>query len=234
MSRENFSEQHDRLYGQKHEVGPGEYHTRRFLETINRDLLEGIMKELLEKSGVAHRADDHVAVDVVYDPSQKISGWHSGGSVAINSAKFDFNDDYKKDYRRILSAFIHEYVHARAIGPSSKNATGFKYRTEDGTIRHAPINEGFTELIADYVYEEYMKRSGEIKRFGQVKHKRTVIGYLRERGDALELIKRIAQETGIPEDVVFGAYVRAYFSQDTDSFEEALRVAESPDPKTLP
>lgn len=204
------------------EVSPPEYQTQRFLETINQDILSGIVGELLGKSSIEPNSDDRVNATVSFDEARKASGWHDAGSVTINAAKFDFNSDYKKDYRRILSTYIHEYVHACAIGSGSSADTGFKYTDEDGTVKHIPLNEGFTELIADYVYEEYLRRSGDLARLGHTSHKRTVRGYLEERRDAMELVHKISQDAGIPEDIVFGAYMRAYFTQDTQSFEDSF------------
>jgi hypothetical protein len=203
------------------EVTPSEYQTERFLNTINYDVLSGIMGELLTKSNLGY-IPDMIDVTVKSDDTRKASGWHDSGSVTINAAKFDFNNDYKKDYRRILSTFIHEYVHANATGPDTGDDTGFKYVDAGGQAKNVPLNEGFTELIADYVYEEYMRRTGEIERFGQTSHKRTIKGYLKERSDAMVLVRKIAEDVGVPEDVVLGAYIRAYFTRDTPSFEDSL------------
>jgi hypothetical protein len=221
MNHESFVEGG---YGtqKKSELSPSEYHVDRFLDTIDHDVLGGIMDELLGRSDIERSPEHEIDSAVEFDETRKASGWHNSGKITINAAKFDFNEDYKKDYRRILSTYIHEYVHANALGPGADNETGFQYVSEDEKKHHAPLNEGFTELIADYVYEEYVRRSGERERLGQTSHRRTVKGYLQERADAMALVRKISEEAGIPEDVVLGAYIRAYFSQDVGSLENSL------------
>ncbi len=195
---------------------------KKFLEKIEINVLTDILSELLVKSGMTseHIRKKEIKVNVVSDTMRKANAWHNSGSLYINAAKFDFNSDYKKDYKRILSAYIHEYVHAMAMNNGIAQTTGFKWVSEDGVEMEIPINEGFTELIADYVFEEYLKRSGGSSLVGQKDYKRTIKGYLQERSDAFAFVSQVSQQTGIPEDVVMKSFIRAYFSQDIDSLED--------------
>ncbi|MEN9552084.1 MAG: hypothetical protein RI935_461 [Candidatus Parcubacteria bacterium] len=196
--------------------------TKRIIDSFDINQINSIINELLKKSNSdLVVVEGAIKTDVIFDASRSASGWHNDREIKINAAKFTFDQDYKKDYRRILSTYIHEYVHACAVNQKKKKTTGFKYMIEDKEI-NVPINEGFTELIADYVYEEYLKRSGDLNRFGHTSHQRTVKGYIEERVEALQMISDFAKKEGVPESVVFGAYVRAYFSHDASSFEDTI------------
>lgn len=203
------------------EKSPSEYQTERFLNTINQPVLDGIISEMLSKSGIEDKINTQVSTKIVSNDTRSASGWHINGEITINAANFDFNLDHKKDYRRILSTYIHEYVHACAIGSRIEN-TGFKHKSKSGEMENVLINEGFTELIADYVYEEYLRRTGEASSLGLTFPKRTVKGYLKQRLEAIEIMKKISLEYDVPEEIVFDAYIRAYFTQDIDAFEHTL------------
>ena len=217
---ELFSENQSLRHNPSPEVLAQSYQVEKFLETVDMETLNLIMEEILERSGVDTQKQ-YIKQNVAHEPSRKASGWHENREIFVNASKYDFNDDYKKDYRRILSAYIHEYVHAVAAAREG-GSTGFQQTLKSGEKKNLPINEGFTELIADYVYEEYLSRTGEAVRLGHTSHKRTVKGYFDERADASALIEKMSQDSGIPEDVVFGAYIRAYFSRDLDSLDKSL------------
>jgi len=202
------------------EVAASKFHIEKFLSSVNKDVLDEVIGEMFKKSELPP-SQESVPLAVDYRPGRKASGWHKEGVININSAKFDFNDNLRKNFRRLLSTYVHEYVHASAAGPAEEE-TGFKYLSPEGRIMHPPINDGFTEIIADYVYEEYARRTGETARLGQKTPKRTIRGYIEERADAKALIEKIAEDAGVPFDVVLGAYIRAYFSRDIASFEESL------------
>lgn len=196
--------------------------TKRTIELFDITQINSIINELLKKAGSdLVIVDDTIKTDVIFDATRSASGWHDGGEVKINAAKFSFDQDHKKDYRRILSTYIHEYVHACATDQEKEKTTGFKC-VVGGKEINIPLNEGFTELIADYVYEEYLKRSGDLNRFGHTSHQRTVKGYTEERKEAREMISNFAKAWGVPEDVVFNAYIQAYFTRDVSSFQDSV------------
>ena len=165
------------------EVAASKFHIEKFLSSVNKDVLDEVIGEMFKKSELPP-SQESVPLAVDYRPGRKASGWHKEGVININSAKFDFNDNLRKNFRRLLSTYVHEYVHASAAGPAEEE-TGFKYLSPEGRIMHPPINDGFTEIIADY--EEYARRTGETARLGQKTPKRTIRGYIEERADAQDI-----------------------------------------------
>ena len=139
-----------------------------------------------------------------------------------------------------MSTLIHEELHAITDQPSeffydkAIFRVGYEIqevsipRPENGlnepTVKRTwlAFNEGLTELIRDQIFEEYLRRNKNADRYlllGEAE------AYISERFFVNEIIKKTAELSGVSEDVVFEAFVQAYFSNSSllkKDIEEAL------------
>lgn len=145
-----------------------------------------------------------------------------------------------------LKLLVHEQVHVTQqnngtevidVGEHKVNTkfSGIsrqRYSEEDGDFKTVltAFNEGLTEKIADMVLDEYLKRSGNTHLAQEGYYKTYDIG--RVLIDIL--VNKIATFSGVPEDQVFNALVRASYdgqsildeSLFTDGGEEIKRFIE--------
>lgn len=129
----------------------------------------------------------------------------------------------------ILSTLIHEEAHAasknivyvKPDGLMGKIKTIFSRNTDqtnvsgyhtngEGYDLFQVFNEGVTELIAQEVYDEYFRRSGDGSNHGEeTAYHETYPG---ERAIVDIFCERIAHEVGVPRDVVWTSVKQGYFS----------------------
>ncbi len=146
-------------------------------------------------------------------------------ALRFNPANFRFNiPSLEKNTKRLLTLklLIHEQVHITQSYvteqykdedgvPTSIDAPGLTSHDEHLDITRNAFNEGLVEKIADKILEEYLKRSGYSSLLQERYHKTYDIG--RMLIDIL--IQKIHNYSGVPEDQIFNALVRAsYDGQD--------------------
>lgn len=197
--------------------------------------IDRILNEIREKSGVAPLSDRTAIVSMKSEEDRCCSEdgeSHAGGgySPIKNRIRLDPTEMFSNGYE-VLSTFIHERVHARGFNTIRVIAVHRK-RTgeilEPDSIRMGyedyvtkeflDFNEGVTELIAEEVYSELIKRKGVSKfRSGKVEGgNRWYAGYEyrtyeKEKSEVWGLIGEFAQSFQIPESVVWKAVKRGYF-----------------------
>ncbi len=166
---------------------------------------------------------------------------------------FTQQDSSSKDqypmFTYVLKALVHEEVHATQfqgnVDISRENGihkyTGIvgvaesvsSYNLEGDNIDMATepevnvlLNEGLVEKIADYVTEEYLRRTGETRLLNSFFR-----AYPAGRMLVELLIHKIATDTGVAKDAIFGALVRASYegvsllnSDLTSQFSEDVRL----------
>jgi hypothetical protein len=187
---------------------------REHLKRIDSNTIQDIFNEIRSKSGLTQFPIGQFKIAVTWNPESRKGGWQYRDTITINAASPTFATP-DKIQNKLLSICIHEYVHAYAGDGGGENNTGFK----DGSANEL-LNEGFTELIADFVYEEYIRRTGD--KLGQKTNKRTFISYVIQRREVSEILDSMSKEAGLPFEVVFNAYVSAYFNRDTESFLDSV------------
>jgi hypothetical protein len=160
---------------------------RQVLEGINRQVLFDIFREYYGRSGNDPDTlflTDLSKVKIIYDP-QKAEGTHSlANGPVLNAAKFR-----EGDVDRIINTLIHEYAHESSrsdlllenlshgsvVHVKSKSHSGVSTTFLEGKRSAFPfsstkreektvnvmINEGITQIIADEIHVEYVKRTGE-------------------------------------------------------------------------
>lgn len=213
------------------------------LEQVDFDMLRTIFEEIYRKTGLDVGDMEFVKkedIEFFYDMFsfgatagmepvvEKITGEKIGERHVLNfnPANFKFitpilNDKLRKRLHT-LKLLVHEQVHI------TQGDGVEEFKTEDGTSISAyfsgltsydnnlnrtrvAFNEGLVEKIADKVLEEYLRRSGNSSFIQEGYYKTYNIG--RMLIDIL--IHKIHSYSGIPEDQVFNALVRAsYDGQD--------------------
>lgn len=213
------------------------------LQKVDFDLLRSIFEEIYQKAGLGidemefiKKEDIEFFYDVFYFAAtagtEPVIDRNTGEIVAersalhFNPANFKFITPVLKEKLRkrllTLKLLIHEEVHTTQF-------RGYQeFEEKDGTPIHADVsgltsndeyldrirvafNEGLVEKIADKVMEEYLKRSGNSHMIQEGYYKTYDIG--RMLIDIL--IHKIHTYSGVPEDQVFNALVRAsYDGQD--------------------
>ncbi len=104
-----------------------------------------------------------------------------------------------------------------ATNQESEIAPGGFYRKKTLKGRHLrdeflAFSEGVTELIAEEVFTEYLKRTGastELK--GSKSAPEYIEGYLGMRPIVRAFIASVAERTGVPYEVVWGSIKQGYF-----------------------
>ncbi|MDB5259865.1 MAG: hypothetical protein JWN37_96 [Candidatus Nomurabacteria bacterium] len=213
------------------------------LERVDFDLLRTIFEEIYKKAGLDEKDMEFVKKEDIkyfYDAFyfaatagiepivDKSTGEKMGERSALhfNPANFKFitpilNEKLRK--RLItLKLLIHEQVHTTQFsgyedfeekdGTSiSAEVSGLTSNDENFNRTRVAFNEGLVEKIADKVLEEYLRRSGNSSMIEEGYYRTYDIG--RMLIDIL--IHKIHVYSGVPEDQVFNALVRAsYDGQD--------------------
>lgn len=154
------------------------------------------------------------------------AGFHRGGTTKINSNQIGNTSEVG-----ILKIAIHEFVH----GFSGRSGMGLTDRDgglgssifEDNRL-FISLNEAVTEILADYVLTEYIKRSGDKESYERfdVYFKRNKTYYF-EQLATHDVVRNIAKDAGVPSHVVleslFGHYVRGDFEKAIEELTEEER-----------
>lgn len=194
--------------------------------------IDRILNEMRRKSGVAPLTDSPAIVSMASEEDRCHSEDGAGGgySPIKNRIRLDPTEMFMNGYE-VLSTLIHERVHARGFNTIRVVAIHRK-RTgeilEPDSIRMGyedyvtkeflDFNEGVTELIAEEVYSEFIKRQGASKFLsGKVEGgNRWYAGYEyrtygKEKSEVQSFISEFAQKFQVPESVVWKAVKRGYF-----------------------
>lgn len=129
--------------------------------------------------------------------------------IKINKSRLSL---YVKKYE-IFKDLLHEMCHdmSHFFGKGIKAVNVFK-----------PLDEALTEDLANYIFKEYLKRSGDrsvwkedsMESVNKVKNIEDSNTYSRYRHQLDEYVKELSTESGIPEDIVYKAWVGHYVRGD--------------------
>lgn len=213
------------------------------LERVDFDLLRSIFEEIYSKAGLDPLEMDFIKKeDVEFFHDAFYYGANAGikpvidsetgeevgerQSLNFNPGNFKFWMPVLKDTLRkrlhTLKLLVHEQVHVTQVNgyethedkdgaPVDLYFSGLTSNNEEWKRTRTAFNEGIVEKIADKVLEEYLRRSGNSKFIEDGYYQTYNIG--RMLIDIL--IQKIHTYSGVPEDQVFNALVRAsYDGQD--------------------
>lgn len=133
----------------------------------------------------------------------------------------------ERDFSKFLKAVMHELAHAASLANRLQDGqvmAGFQKASIEER-QFTPLNEAFTEYVADAVYSEYLRRTGNQKDATVFSYGPMSIKYDREQYGVYRrflevLIDKISQESGFErEEIVksmLGHYMRPDFSQELD------------------
>lgn len=241
FSQKALSLTHESLPSSHEAIG----RVKEVLSTIDQKVLFDIFREYYEKTGnnpknLALTAITDIAVH--YDLNEDYAGVYvpTRAGLALNAAHLDI---LNKD--KIINTLIHEYVHeastvieqeawttddkdvAKVI---TKQYLGVAQTVEEqaydlGAQRSRnlisydavglSINEGITQIIADDIHAEYVRRTGE----GRNSYERNLRletsfepnAYALNQLNARIYIAFLSAAAGVPESTVHDAVVRTYF-----------------------
>lgn len=210
------------------------------LDTVDFDLLRGVFEEVYRKCGLdvsqmkfVGREDIEFFYDVFYYAASTGTEFEvdeSGKERAriflhFNPANYKFITPILKEKMKkrllTLKLLVHEQVHVTQehektekiqVGEHEINSGFFGisrdvYEEGDFKTILTAFNEGLTEKIADNVLDEYLRRSGNTHLAQEGYYQTYDIG--RVLVDIL--VHKISTYSGIPEDQVFNALVRASY-----------------------
>lgn len=134
----------------------------------------------------------------------------------------------EKNFPKFLKVVIHELAHVASLDNrlvDGEVRIGFA-SASTYEVQFTPLNEAFTEYVADAVYSEYIHRTGNkddatAVSFGpiDIKYDREQYGVYRQW--LAVLIDELAKEAGIEKEEIIksmlGHYMRADFSQEIDA-----------------
>jgi len=215
---------------------------KKILEKVDVNVLIDIFMEIYKKAVRYDEKDeyelfakfsDRLKATFVKNINVEYSGrmgpeyaYQQNGSVKVNSKILEHVPEVG-----LLKIVVHEFVH----NFSGQGGMGLMYRggdlgssyLEDNRLFFS-LNEAITEIIADYILMEYIKRSGNKSLYkdfnkGFEEYKTYFFEQLATQG----VVKTLAKEVGIPEDVVleslFGHYVRGDFEKVIEELTEEER-----------
>lgn len=212
--------------------------------------IDRILNEMRQKSGVAPLNDKPAIVveECEGEERERSDGTPEVGggySPLKNRIRLDPIEYFESGYD-VLSTLVHERVHARGFN-TFRIVAVHKQRTgevlEPDAIRMGYENyvtkeflgfdEGVTELIADEVYRELVKRQGATKfRVGRTKEGKAwyagyeYLTYENEKAEVKAFMNGFSKKFNVPEGVVWNAVKRGYF-EGLDLNEVFGQMAES-------
>jgi hypothetical protein len=201
------------------------------LEKVDFHLLRDIFSEERRKSGLdAENTNLQTsASDVMRKPTHPTAlGQYflPENTIGMNLEKISGSDD--RNFENIFFTILcHEETHSVSTNPHQQSGllrlfnslanrptdqTGFQY----GTLREnafSMFNEGVTDTVAEEVYDEYIKRSGDRTLFintdSTSEFRRN---YPNERNILKAFMSAISRMTDVPEEVVWSGIKQSYFS----------------------
>jgi hypothetical protein len=194
--------------------------------------IDRILNEMRRNSGVSALLDHPTIVSEALEEDEfcREGGVGGGYSPIKNRIRLDPTENFNNGYE-LLVTFIHERVHARGFN-TFRAVAHHRRRTgeilEPDSIRigyenyvtkeFSDFNEGMTELIAEEVYVELIRRQGMAKFVsGKVEDgKRWYAGYEYrtyedEKSKVRDLVAHISETRQVSERTVWNAMKRGYF-----------------------
>lgn len=199
----------------RHEKEETVLSVKKLLMEIDGSQIKDIYAELLRKCGarLPERFISPEEVEVVYmNTNQK--GNYYDGQISLNARNVPHEDGVAA--ASILSTYIHELAHFYSEGREEHTYSQDGYQSRAGDENdNVFLNEAVTELIADQVYREYIKRSGDKAIYTDKEGRlRKPASYVDGRKTALKVIDHISDKTGLAPDIVFKALTQGYFSNE--------------------
>lgn len=220
------------------------------LEKVDFNLLRNIFAEQMRKSAVD-------ADDINFQTPQKgislktISGhtyseyWAFMNKISIDPNKMSLETDISFN-NQIFSVLCHEETHSVSTSAHHRSfvlslfntftnrpsgQSGLEYTSIVHDIVHdgsfGMFNEAVTDSVAEEVFGEYIKRSGDRVLFsnpdGIAEYSKT---YLNERNIFKAFICALSRTVEIPEDVVWSGVKQSYFSNANLAKRELVKLFE--------
>ncbi len=208
------------------------------IEGIDFTALKNVIFDILNKTGIDLERLKKVnpeSIRIVNDASfESIAAYFQG--VDLIGLRAGISDEY--DENEILLFVTHEFVHSLSsmqrleekyekYNIISAPETRYKLGLTESLVSDLPfrsfrkndqVNEGLTELIAEAITVEFLRRKGENCDLSDLSSKLYPVGK-----DLVKiLVFSISEKTGLPDDVVFLSLVRAMFSGEFDAFKLEL------------
>ena len=208
------------------------------LKSIDKKILKDIFLEIFKSAGrkeVLGRYLGDSNVTVEYNESKKIRGSFYPGSdntknprISLNAASFaESSDDMTK--ASVLYVYVHEQVHALSTDRAfhkdyfdnlDKRYIGFerqekKLGESKISVSYRELNEGMTQVIAEQVADEYLRRTGVMSGQDREDHHIDYVQnvYLDYKILVDNLIFKLSEEYSLPEDVIKNSLIQAYFAK---------------------
>ncbi len=221
----------------------------RLLQKIDFELLRTIFSEEISRSGMnpasinLRTVDDGIKLDIIKESAD------AGYMPWTNEIKIDPEkiSEYKSGKganfeNEIFGALCHEETHAISRRPHTgillielfrfllnkpTMQVGVEYSTRSDETSFNILNEAITDTVAEEVYDEYIRRSGDRSLFGDhagtSEFPRT---YIYGRIVLRAFISALVRATDIPEEVVWGGIKRSFFSGANLASRELTRLYE--------
>ncbi len=230
---------------------------REQLEKIDDNLLQDVFSSVLGPAGAGSVLSNYIPTKVVeiihrdqtengksmaaayFDPKIKNDG---NPKIIVNALRLKEHADKMGDlFQTTLYAFTHEQVHNLSFDRrkhsdyddmSDKWFLGFEEKSRvsgqaEFESKHAEHNEAMTDMIAERVAVEYLRRTGE--RPGQERtdffELRTEEVYGNYKKKLKDIIVRLAREYDVEQDLILDAMIVAYFKTNKmyDNFPDWLK-----------
>jgi hypothetical protein len=223
--------------------------TEQALGSIDHGVLKDIFFEILTPAKAEDAWEGFIpasSVHVVYDKNVRSRGRFSSQVDGVDEAHIILNAEKIGKAREedfdlaVLYTYVHEQVHAlstdfkmhRSYDDSpDRKFVGFKgikkhFTDKEGVVNYAELNEGMTEIIAEEVAREYLRRTGQVSgKHRDVHHADNSIAvYMEYKILVDDIVSELAQEYSQPTDIIKKAIIRAYFGKKSpdDNFTDWL------------
>ncbi len=223
--------------------------TEQALGSIDHNILRDIFFEILTPAEAQDAWDGFLpksSVHVVYDKKVRSRGMFSSKVDGVDEAHIILNAEKigrarEEDFGlAVLYTYVHEQVHAlstdfkthRSYDDSpDRKFVGFKgikkhWSQKEGSVSYAELNEGMTEIIAEEVAREYLRRTGQVHGQQRDAHhaENSIAVYMEYKILVDDIISELAHEYSQPSDVIKKAIMKAYFSKKSpdDNFTDWL------------
>lgn len=223
--------------------------TEQALESIDQSVLKDIFFEILTPAEGQDAWDGFLpksSVHVVYDKKVRSRGMFSSKVDGVDEAHIILNAEKIARAREedfdlaVLYTYVHEQVHALSTDFKTHRSyddnpdrkfVGFKgikkhFTDPEGNVSYAELNEGMTEIIAEEVAREYLRRTGQVSGHQRDVHhaENSIAVYMDYKILVDDIVASLAEEYSQPRDVIKKAIMKAYFSKKSpeDNFTDWL------------
>ncbi|MFH0819234.1 MAG: hypothetical protein V1898_04530 [Patescibacteria group bacterium] len=198
-----------------------------YIDHIDFELLNNVIRELLERYGVKDFSRLNLNADKIYQENKALGRYNfEADIVAVNISaikSLELTESAKKIV--VLRSIIHEYLHSLSYQVIHRYDGSYKYvrarvglggyETDESKNMMVSLEEGLNEILTKQILSEYVLAAGDVRTAEyhkideeEINKSESLSAYDLDVRIVNRLIIFIARESGVSEKTVFQAMVK--------------------------